>query len=174
MSVVDEARHSFFVYCHLSGHATKFEEVHFLSVKFQDSMRWVRQTDKGQIILLPVVQEGCCIVGTDHYNFGILCCEFVIILAQLRHVLLAEGSEKSAVENEENILFVLKIGQVDFASCEIGQREIWSGLVEFGAAHNGMTKMMPKIISTTRLMTFDWTTDLSTTIETARTSPMPR
>ena len=89
-------------------------------------------------------------------------------------MLLAEGSEKSTIENKQDILFALKICQADFASVEIGQREVWSGLVEFGAAHAGTTKIMPKMISTTRLITFDWTMDLSANIETARTSPMPR
>ena len=87
---------------------------------------------------------------------------------------LAERSEKSTVENEQDILFALKICQVDFASCEIGQRKIWSGLVQFGAAHNGMTKIMPKIISTTKLIQLDCTDDLSRKMETSRTTPMAR
>jgi len=58
---------------------------------------------------------------------------------------LAEGSEKSTVENQQDILFALKICQADFTSCEIGQREVWSGFVEFGVAHSGMTKIMPSM-----------------------------
>ncbi len=50
MSIVDEARHSFFIYRHLRGHATKLEQVDFLSVAFQDSMCWVGQTDEGQVV----------------------------------------------------------------------------------------------------------------------------
>ena len=87
---------------------------------------------------------------------------------------LAERSEKATVENQENILFALKICQVDFAPCEIGQGEIWGGLVEFGAAHTGSTKMMPKIISTTRLIQLDCTEDLSRKMEMKRTMAMAR
>ena len=50
MSIVDEARHSLFVYCHLRGHATKLEQVDFLPVAFQDGVGWVGQTDKGQVV----------------------------------------------------------------------------------------------------------------------------
>jgi hypothetical protein len=87
---------------------------------------------------------------------------------------LAEGSEKSAVENKQNILLALKICQVDFASFEICQREVWCGFVEFGAAHTGSTKMMPKMISTTKLIQLDCTEDLSIKIETNRTTPMAK
>ena len=51
MSVMDVARRSIFVNCNLRGHATKLEEVHFLPVAFQNRMRWVGQTDKGQFVI---------------------------------------------------------------------------------------------------------------------------
>ena len=89
-------------------------------------------------------------------------------------MLLAEGSEKSTIENNQDILFALKICQADFASVEIGQREIGSGLVEFGAAHAGTTKIMPKMISTTKLIQLDCTEDLSRKMETNRTTPIAR
>lgn len=87
---------------------------------------------------------------------------------------LAERSEKSTVENKQDVLLALKIFHIDFAPVEIGQREIWSGLVEFGATHAGITKMMPKIISATRLIQLDCTEDLSKKMETNRTTPIAR
>lgn len=90
-------------------------------------------------------------------------------------MLLAEGSEKSAVENQKDILFALKICKANLISCEICQCEVRGWSVKFDAIdHVQITRMMPKIISTTRLTTFDWTTDLSVNMETARTTPIPR
>ena len=87
---------------------------------------------------------------------------------------LAERSEKATIENEQNVFLALKICQADFASVEIGQREIWRGLVKFGAAHAGSTKMIPKIISTTKLIQLDCTEDLSRKMEATRTTPIAR
>ena len=87
---------------------------------------------------------------------------------------LAERSEKATIENEQNVFLALKICQADFASVEIGQREIWSGLVEFGAAHAGTTRMMPKRISTKKLIQLDCTEDLSRKMEATRTTPIAR
>ena len=89
-------------------------------------------------------------------------------------MLLAVGSEKSTVENEQDILFAFKTFQADFIPFEIGQREIGCGLVEFGAAHAGSTKIIPNMISTTRLMIFERTTDLSANMEIPRTIAIPR
>ena len=87
---------------------------------------------------------------------------------------LAERSEKSTIENQQDIFLAFKICQADFASVEIGQREVGSGLVEFGAAHTGNTKIMPKMISTTTLIQLDCTEDLSRKMETTRTTPIAR
>jgi hypothetical protein len=87
---------------------------------------------------------------------------------------LAVRSEESTIENQKNIFLVLKICQADFVSFEICQHEIWGGLVEFCAAHNGSTKIIPNMISTTKLMMFDWMTDLSTNMEIPRTNATTR
>jgi hypothetical protein len=48
----------------------------------------------------------------------------------------AERSEEAAVENQQDILFALKIGQAYFVSVEIRQREIWGGLIHFDSTHS--------------------------------------
>ena len=98
-------------------------------------MFWVGQTNKWQVVLLPIFRKVGCGFRTDHYNFGILCCEFFIIVAQLRHVLLAEGSGKTTVEYQKNFLFFFEIRQANLISFEIRQREVWGWGVEFDAIH---------------------------------------
>ena len=71
----------------------------------------------------------------DHYNFGILCCELVVIVAQLRHMLLAEWSDKAAIENQKNVLFVFEIREADLIFFEIYQCEVGGWGVEFDAIH---------------------------------------
>ena len=87
---------------------------------------------------------------------------------------LAEGSEKAAVENKKNVHLALKTFRADFISIEIDKCEIWGGFVEFGSAHAGSTKMMPKMISTTKLIQLDCTDDLSKKMEISRTTPMAK
>ena len=155
MPIMDEARDPIFINSYLGGHASLLEEIDLLPVAFQDRMAGVRQSDERQGIAAPIQRKCEAVFGADHHDHGILCCEFVIILAQLRHVPSAVGSEKAAIENQEDILLCLEICEINFVSVEIGQREIWCGLIEFGAAHTGITRMTPKMISTTRLMTLD-------------------
>jgi len=54
MSVMNETRHSLFVDEKLCGHTSKLKQVDFLSVAFQNSMRWVGQADKGQVMTFPI------------------------------------------------------------------------------------------------------------------------
>jgi len=68
---------------------------------------------------------------------------------------LAIRSEESTIENQKNVFPALKICESDFISFEICQGEIWRGFVEFSTAHEGSTKIIPNMISTARLMTFD-------------------
>lgn len=86
----------------------------------------------------------------------------------------AVGSEKATIEYQEYILLAQIICKADFISNKICQREIWGGFVEFDAAHAGSTKMMPKIISTTKLIQLDCTEDLSKKMEISRTMPMAK
>jgi hypothetical protein len=47
----------------------------------------------------------------------------------------AEGSEEASVENQQDILFALKVRQAYFVSVEIRQREIRGGLIHFDSTH---------------------------------------
>ena len=97
---------------------------------------------KGRSFFLPVLGKGICIFRSDDHDLGFLLCEFVIVLAQLRHVPPAERSDKAAVEDQQDVLLALKICQADCASVEIGQCKVRGGLVKFGAAHEDNTRIM--------------------------------
>jgi hypothetical protein len=56
--------------------------------------------------------------------------KILIILAQLRHVALAEGSGKTTVENQQNIELSAKIRKTDGFTLKILQDEIGSGGVQ--------------------------------------------
>jgi hypothetical protein len=53
--------------------------------------------------------------------------KFLIILAQLRHVPLAEGSGKATIENQQYIQFSAIIRKMDSVTLKILQDEIGSG-----------------------------------------------
>ncbi len=100
VAVMNETRHAGFVDQYLGGHAAQFEQVDFLSVEFQDAGFWVGQADEGQGFFFEIGSKGFGIFRANHDNFYITGNEFLIILTQLRHMLLAKWSGKSAVENQ--------------------------------------------------------------------------
>lgn len=174
MPIVDETGDPIFIDGDLGGHAPKLEEVYFLPVALQDRVAGVGQANEWQGIGFPVQRKCQTVFRSNHQDHGVLFCEFVVILAQLRHVPSAEGSEKAAIENEQDVLLQVKICEADLIAVEIGQCEIGGGFVEFSTTHTGTTRITPKMISTTRLMMLDWVTDLSTHMETPRTTPTTR
>jgi hypothetical protein len=53
---------------------------------------------------LPVAPEGCRTLGTGYQDYRILGDKSLEILAQLRHMPLAKGSGKAAVEHQHDML----------------------------------------------------------------------
>lgn len=92
--------HSSFVDDHLGGHPTHLEQVHFLPVKLEYAGCGVRQTDERQFMLPPVFPKSLSIFRSHHDHFCFPLYEFIVVLAQLRHVLLAERSGEPAVEHQ--------------------------------------------------------------------------
>jgi hypothetical protein len=68
--------------------------------------------------------KGFRIIGTNNDHLSLTFDEFLIVLAQLRHVPLAKWSGKATVEHEQNIFFAVKIGQANRLTLEILQGEI--------------------------------------------------
>lgn len=104
-----EPQHTIFINQHLGWHAPKFEQVHFLTVKFQYPMFGIGQTDKWQLFLLPVISEGNRFFRTNHQYFRFQILKRFKILTQLRHVPAAKRSHKAAIKNHYHISAVEKI-----------------------------------------------------------------
>jgi len=124
MAVMDEANLAGLIHDDLRGHSTQFENLDLLAVQFQHMMVGVRQTDKRQLFFLPVLLKRLCVFRPGDEDLRIQRNEFIIIPAQLRHVRAAERSDKTAVENQHHVLFVLIIGKRNAFSVEIIQRKI--------------------------------------------------
>jgi len=126
---MDEAHHPTSIDDHLGGHAAKLEQVDFLTVLFQHAGPWIGQTDEGQFVVLP---EGCKSAGVlraKDDDLRVTFFEFLKVLAQLRHVPLAKGSGKTAIEDQNNVALTFEIGKTDLVAvkivqCEIGSRGI--------------------------------------------------
>lgn len=107
MPVVDKTRHSSLVNQHLGGHAAQLEQVDFLSVELEHAGFGVGQANKGQGFFLSVGCKTLGIFGSDHYDGNIAGYKLVIVLAQLRHLFLAEWSDKGAIENQQHIFLAV-------------------------------------------------------------------
>ena len=127
---MDKTSDSLFVDDDLGWHAAQLEYVDFLSVALQNTVRWVRQTDKGQLVRLPVHFEGIRVFRSNDHNFCFQGFEFRIILTQLRHMPLAERSQKAAVENQQNIGFVFEIRKRNFLTISIHESKLRCNLVK--------------------------------------------
>jgi len=99
---------------YLSASARKsaeLEQLDLLTVQLQNSMFGIRQADKRQIFLCPIVPESIGLLRSGYDDFRIQLYELLIIPAQLRHVRAAEWSKKPPVENDQHIFLPGKIGK---------------------------------------------------------------
>lgn len=110
---MDKTRHAGLINQHLGGHAAKLEQVDFLPVELEHAGFRVGQANKGQGFFLPVGRKTFGIFGADHYNGNVARYKLVIVLAQLRHMLLAEWSDKGAVENQQHVFLAAQISQAE-------------------------------------------------------------
>jgi hypothetical protein len=93
------------------------------------------QPNEGQIVLLPIGCKGFGVFGAEDDNLRLSLDKFLMILAQLRHVPLAEWSGQAAVEDQHHMRFAAEIGQADGLTQEIGQAEIGSGGMDRDLRH---------------------------------------
>jgi hypothetical protein len=110
MPVMDETRRAGFIHDDLGGHPSQLEEVDFLPVQFKHAGFRVGQADEGQIVFFPIGLKSPGVFRADHHNLRPPFDKFRIVLAQLRHVPLAERSGEGAVEDQQNVGFAAKIG----------------------------------------------------------------
>jgi hypothetical protein len=146
-----ETRHARFVYDHLRRHTPQLEQVDFLPVQLEHAGFRVRQANEGQVMLLPISCKGFGVFRANNDHLSLTFDEVLIVLAQLRHVPLAEWSGKAAVENQQHVRFAAKIGQANRLTLEILQSEIWGRGVKRDLGHG-----MPfREIVYTKILTYE-------------------
>lgn len=124
MPVMDKTSDAGFIDDHLGRHAPELEEIDFLPVQLEHAGFWIGQTNKRQVVLAPVGGEGQSIFRPNHDDLSLATLKFLVVMAQLHHMLLAERSEKAPVENEQHIRLPAKIGQADQLIPEVLQGKI--------------------------------------------------
>ncbi len=126
MTIVNETRDPIFIDDHLGRHAAQFEQVYFLPIQLEHAGIGVGQAGKRQIIRLPESFECFRIFRAHHYHPGLPFYKLLMIKTQLRHMLLAKRSYKSAVENQQDIRYTPEIRQFNDLSFIIFQGEVRS------------------------------------------------
>jgi len=108
MHITDQ---TFFVYDQLSRHASQLQYFHLLSIESGDGMFRIGQTDKRHFVPAPPIIESLLVLRADCDHFGAATDKFRVILAQLRHVLTAVRSGKTAIKDEDNMACTLIAGE---------------------------------------------------------------
>jgi hypothetical protein len=120
---------------HLRWQSAEFENLHLLTIQFQDPMFGIGQAGKWQFFPGPVIPEGLGFFRTGDKDLGIQLYVSIVIPAQLRHVRAAEWSEKPPVENHEDVFPARVVGKRDRIAIKIVQSEIGRRRVEFYSGH---------------------------------------
>jgi hypothetical protein len=121
---VHEADMSFFIYYRESRHTAAFKQLDFLSEQLGDDVLGVGDADERHIVFMPPVGKFPGAFRTDSDDFSIESDEFLIVLAQPRHVFSTVGSEETPVKGQNDIFLSMVIGQTYKAPLTVGSREI--------------------------------------------------
>jgi hypothetical protein len=130
MAIVHVAGLSLFVNDHLGRHAPQFEELDLLSVAFEHGVFWIGQSNEIQLLLLPIISKCFCVLGTHHDDLGVPIGKLGKISAQLRHMPAAEGSPEATIEDQDDVLVALIVGQAHGLVFKILQGKVWCCCVD--------------------------------------------
>ncbi len=98
-------------------------------------MLGVGQTDKGQLMISPIILKELLMLGANHDDLRVTLDKLLVISTQLRRMLFAEWSEEAAIENQYDVFLVVKIGKAHRFIVEIIQREIRRRRVKLNFGH---------------------------------------
>lgn len=112
------------------GHPAQTEKSDLLSVKVCNPVGRIGTTGKGHIVSIPVSPEIPGIFRAKDENLGVELLEFTVVPAQLRHMAVAEGSGKSAVEDQHHAFLTQKIPETYCLSIAVIDGEIRCGSVQ--------------------------------------------
>ena len=86
----------------IQRHASQLEEIHFLLVHSCDRMFGIRQADKGNLFILPVLLECRTCIRADCHDQHITICEFFVLITQARQLRATVGSHKAAQKGKDD------------------------------------------------------------------------
>lgn len=135
MAIVRKAYPSLFVDDDLRRHAAELEQVDFLPIKLKHAMLGVGQSDKGQLMISPIILKEMLALGANHNDFRVLLNKLVVISAQLRRMLFAKWSEEATIENQDDVFLAVKIDKPHRFVIKIIQRKIRRRRVKLNFRH---------------------------------------
>lgn len=136
ISVMHIPKHAGLINKHLRGKSTQLERLDLLSIQPLNDVFRIRYPDKRQIFLQPVFLKKFGFLRSDNDYFCIRFYEVLIIPAQLRQILAAEWSGKSAIENQQHIPSAGKIRKGHFVSIKIERSKFGRMCVSLDSFHD--------------------------------------
>ena len=92
-------------------------------------MLGVGDAGEGHLVFFPPFLKVLRLFRSDGDNFRVAVNELLMIMAQLRHMVAAEGSLKTSVEHQHYILLAFIVGEFNCAALGIIHAEIRSDFV---------------------------------------------
>ena len=85
-------------------HAAQFKKLHLLSVFLGNQVVRVRQTNKRNAFILPILLKGRQRIGANRQDFHTAACKLFILITQARQLRAAVGSHKTTQEGKQDRL----------------------------------------------------------------------
>lgn len=86
----------------IQRHPSQLEEIYFLLIHSGNRMLWVRQADKWNSFILPILLKGRCRIWANRQDHRVTVREFFMPITQARQLRAAVGSHKAAQEREHH------------------------------------------------------------------------
>ena len=86
----------------IQRHPSQLEQVDFLPICAGNGMLRVGQADEGNPLILPVLTENRCGIGSHSQDFCAAARELFVLIAQARQLRAAVGSHESAQERQDH------------------------------------------------------------------------
>lgn len=123
MNVADHAIH---VDHAVHGHAAKLEQIDLLPVHFCDRVFRVGQTDKGDVLTLPIMLERLKRIGPHCKKLHAARLKPGIGIAKTRQLRAAVRSDEASQKGKQNGFVPAIVGKAHRVSVNIVQQKIWS------------------------------------------------
>ena len=86
----------------IQRHAAQFKKFHLLPVLLGNQVVRVRQTNKGNLFILPVLLKGGQSIWADCQDFRTAACKTFVFITQARQLRAAIGSHKAAQKGKQD------------------------------------------------------------------------